>query len=223
MRFESRNAVRPILDVAIPGLYAWVVTVAWPLRAPDTNVWAYAFAGIALLSLGASCLLVASRLRLWSAISVGTLISASATTWFLLGAEMQSLGILGSLGWAAFAIGWVRASGTYELGGGTGAAVLALAPRREVGWSARLLVGIGVVGALIGLALAWRIEGRERALLGHAIALLGALQVLTISSSAALTVGQKAESPAFPWTALGRTIVLAILVAVGGWFSLRGS
>jgi len=216
----ARLSLRPTFDVAIPGLYAWVVTVGWPLLGENvTTVWAYTFGGIALFSLAICSWMVSSRFRLWSAVSVGTFVSASAVVWFLLGPEAPSLGLLGSVGYAAFAIGWVRASGTRDAGEGPTAYALDLPPRRAMSFRARSALFVGLFDAALPLVLAWRIEGKERALLGHAVALLGALQILSISSKLAAIGGQKTDSSGFPWAALGRTLLLAVVVAIGCWLT----
>jgi hypothetical protein len=219
LNLGSRQRLRPIFDVAIPGGYAWIVTVAWPVMGQKAVPWARTFAVVALLALAAAATLVGSRHRQWSAVAVGAFVTASAMVWLLVGSDAPTLGLLGSIGWAAFAIGWVRASGTRELGTEPPAVALELAPRRVIAWPARVVLLVGVLGAAVPSFLAWRIDGRERALLGHAVALLAALQTLSMVSGMTLTLGQDTESPRVSWPLGFRCLVLAGLVAVGTWLT----
>lgn len=219
-RVSGRISIRPVLDVLIPGLYVWVVTCAWPLRAPTSTLGAMVFAGLAFLFLMVSGWLVATAHRLWSAVSVACFVSAAVAGWFLLGPDIQAPGLLGALGWAMFAVGWVRASGTQQGGEegieeGPSAVALSLSPRRKMPWTRSLDLGIRLVGVLFVVALAWGIEGRERSLLGHAVAVFSALQILAIAPTPAADIGRKAKSTTFPWLALARTLVVALLVLLG--------
>jgi hypothetical protein len=184
------------------------------------NPWARAFAGAALLALAAAAVLVGSRHRQWSAVAVGAFVTASAIVWLLVGPDAPNLGLLGSLGWAAFAVGWVRASGTRELAAERTAVALELAPRRVIAWPARLALVIGVLGAAVPSSLAWGIEGRERSLLAHAVALLAALQTLSMVSGSTLTLGQDPEDLRLSWPLVLRCLLLAALVAIGVWLTL---
>jgi hypothetical protein len=129
------------------------------------------------------------------------------------------LGLLGSLGYAAFAIGWVRASGTRDADDGKTVYALDLPPRRVISFRARLALYVGLIGAAIPLVLAWRIDGKERALLGHAVALLGALHILSTASKLSMDFGQKAEGAGNLWLVFGRTSILVLLVAIGCWLT----
>ena len=217
MNLAARLRLRPAFDVAIPGLYAWVVTVGWPLHRNAASTWAYGFGAIAFVALAVSSWMVLLPYRLWSAVAVGAFITASAIVWFLVDPESLSLGLLGSVGYAAFAVGWVRASGTREVDKDALAYALDLPPRRNMSLRAMVALYGGLVGAIVPLALAFRIEDRQRALLGHAVALLGALHLLSIASKLSIAVGQKAEVSSFSWSVLGRTVLLIVLVGVGGW------
>jgi hypothetical protein len=152
-------------------------------------------------------------------LSIILYVSASAAVWFLLGSDASSLGLLGVVGYAAFAIGWVRANGTRDVRDGVPAHLLDVPPRRVPLFREKLLLFFRVLGAAVPMLLAWRIDSKDRALLGHAIALLGALQILSIASTQAVAVGQKADSPSFPWTAIGRTLLFALVVSIGCWLT----
>ena len=220
MRIRLGLRLRPLFDVAIPGIYAWVVTVAVPVYQKDSPVWPWACAWVAFACLLlTSGLVVSSRLRAWSAISVTGFVMSSASVWFLLAPFEVAHGFLGALGWAAFAIGWVRAAETAELPVGTAAHRLDLLPRHRVHRASWATLAIGVVGALVVIALAWNIEGRERSLLGHAVAGFGALSLMTAAATHASVVGRQAVPRRLSKGQLGRALGLVALVVLGAWLS----
>lgn len=211
--------LRPLFDVAIPGIYAWVVTVAVPIHQKDAHGWPVFCSWLAVLSLCTACGLVTSRLRAWSAVAVATFIVASACVWFLIAPFEVSLGFLGSLGWASFAIGWVRAAETGEFTNGAAAHRLDLLPRHPMPALCWVATGIGLAGALAALGLAWNIEGRERSLLGQAVAVIGALSLMTAGTAATSTVGRQAAARPFSQGQLGRTLALVALFVFGCWLT----
>lgn len=211
---------RPLLDIAIPGLYAWVVTVAVPVRQKDAEGWPLAFCCFALLCLMATGALLNSRWQDWSPVTTVGFVGCSASVWLLLDPFDASLGFLGSLGWAGFAVGWVRAVETAkdEVAGGA-AHRIELLPRHRASVLARLIVGAGLLGAMLLVFLAWQIEGRERALAGHSVAVFGALSLLASASSSASALGRQAVARTFSRMQAGRTIALAGLLALGCWLT----
>jgi hypothetical protein len=211
--------LRPVFDVAIPGLYAWVVTVAVPVYQKDASGWPVAFSWFSATCLCVTSGLVVSRLRPWSAIAASLFVLSSSAVWFLIAPFEASLGFLGSLGWASFAIGWVRAAGTGEDMSGGAARRIELPARQRMPALSWVMLGIGLAGALSALILAWNIEGRERSLLGQAVAVIGALALITAASSFASAVGPKAAARTFSNGQLARTLVLLGLFALGCWLT----
>lgn len=212
---------RPALDVAIPGLYAWVVTVALPVHQLEARGWPVLVSWISLLSLAATSAISASPLRRWSPIAVSAFVGGSALVWLLIEPFEASLGLLGSIGWASFAVGWVRAAATREDLDASAARAIELAPRHRFSVLASLFVGVALLGAVALVFLAFRIEGRERALLGQAVAVMGTLSLLTIAASSAATFGRKAVARSFSAAQLGRTLALVGLLLLGCWLTYR--
>lgn len=212
---------RPALDVAIPGLYAWVVTVALPVRQLEVQGWAPLVSWISLLSLTATSTLAATPFRRWSPIAVSAFVGASALVWFLTEPLEVQVGLLGSIGWAAFAVGWVRAAATREDLDASAARAIELAPRHPFSVLARMFVAAALGGAVALVFLAFQIEGRERALLGQAVAVMGTLSLLTIAASSAATFGRKAAARTFSVGQLGRTLALSGLLILGCWLTYR--
>lgn len=219
MRLAVGLRLRPLFDVAIPGLYAWVVTVAVPIHSKDAQGWPVFCSWLAAASLCVASGLVTSRLRAWSAVAVAMFVTASASVWFLIAPFEVSLGFLGSLGWASFAIGWVRAAETGDLAHGNAAHRLDLLPRHTMPALSWIAIAIGMAGALVSLGLAWNIEGRERSLLGQAVAVVGALFLMTAAAAFTSAVGRQAAARPFSKGQLGRTLVLVALFALGCWLS----
>jgi len=211
--------LRPLFDVAIPGLYAWVVTVAVPINQTDSHGWPVVCSWLAAIGLVAASGLVISRWRAWSAVAVAIFTTASACVWFLIQPVEVVLGFLGSLGWASFAIGWVRAAETGEVATSVAARRLDLLPRHQMPALAWIAIGVSVLGSVVVLGLAWTIEGRERSLLGHAVAVLGALSLMAAAATASSVIGRKAAVRPFSRGQLGRTLALMALFALGCWLT----
>jgi hypothetical protein len=183
-------------DVLLPGLYAWGVTVAWPILVrPSASLPRY----LALLALFA--LLVGSVLSIrWPAparmLGVWLFLALCTGVWASAGVRAGGplldpvQGIAGSLGWALFALGWAGDGGTAwgrsvaddpsALGGPP------LAPRSLLWRGAPWLVAISIVAAAVLLALAFWAPGRPRALFGHAAAISGAVALVGSASEIAV-------------------------------------
>jgi len=94
-----------------------------------------------------------------------------------------------------------------------------LLPRHRVPVFSWALLGIGLAFALGVLALAWTIEGRERSLLGQALAVLLALSLMSAASTQDSVVGRQAAAQVFSKTQAGRILLLAGLFSVGLWLT----
>jgi hypothetical protein len=211
--------LRPVFDVAIPGLYAWLVTVVVPIQQKDAHGWPVALSWIGICSLAASSMVVRSRYRMWSAIPVSLFVTSSAAVWFLVAPLEASMGIWGSIGWASFAIGWVRAAETGEPTDIAAIRQIDLVPRHRLsGWS-EVMFGLGAVGSLLILTLAWQIEGRERSLLGHGMAAAAVLSLMTVATSGTSIGRRQAAVRSFPKQLLWRTLGLVSLLVFGVWLT----
>jgi TctA family transporter len=77
---------------------------------------------------------------------------------------------------------------------------------------------LGVLGATCALALAWNAEGsRERLLLTHATAVLGALWLMTVGSSMAAGLGRQAADRPVKASQIRLGLLLLALMALGAW------
>jgi hypothetical protein len=149
---------------------------------------------LALLALIAGPYLALSRPRLGRAVGVVGFVALCLLTWLLLGpfVDIDRLepfqAALGGLGWVAFAFGWgtLRNLGSVPeehpnvLGGAP------LHARGELPRGALVVVSISVLGALVCLVLAWRVDRVEHALLAHGCAIACAIALLTNGAKIAI-------------------------------------
>ena len=180
-------------DLLAPGLYAWCITVAWPAAQHLAPVEARLLAGAALASLVGGAVLT----RFWpfAARMAGLwlFVACSLGAWAMLGRFIATAhldpvhGLLGAVGWAAFAIVW---------GGERPALDPPDSPARSLPWPdtrrrAALIVGAVAAAAAIPIALAWWVQSTERALLAHAVSL--AAGIALIAHAADLAAPQPRE------------------------------
>lgn len=186
---------------------------------------------LALLALIAGPYLALYQQRLGRAVGVVGFVALCMLTWLLLGSfvDIDKLepfqAALGGLGWVAFAFGW----GTLRNIGSVPEEhpnVLEGAPLRARGQlpkGALVVVSISVVGALLCLVLAWRVERVEHALLAHGCAIACAIALLTHGAKLAIARASD-RSPRTPrrrLAAASRPLVgLVLLLATGAIWTL---
>jgi hypothetical protein len=211
-------------DLLLPGLYAWAVTVAWPVLVRPSGSLARSLAVASLSALLAGSLLsirwptIARVLGVWSFLALCTGVWASAR--FPAGAPLLDpvQGVAGSLGWALFALGWAS-DGTTALGRSArpgphvgSPAPLAepptqmgapYAPRSRKWRGAAWFLGLAVAAAAILMVLAWRVSGRARESFAHAAAICGAVALVGAASEIAVSP-QGAGRPSEAHLAAGR-------------------
>ena len=166
------------LDLLAPGLYVWAITVAWPAAQRLAPFEARLLAGAALPALVTGALLrrvwpLGARLAgLW------LFVGCSVGAWTLLARAIAPShldpvhGVLGSVGWAAFAIVWGGDRATSE------ARATPNPPWPEARRRTALVMAVIATAAAFPVALAWWVENNERALLAHAVSLAAGLALL---------------------------------------------
>jgi hypothetical protein len=190
--------VARVVDLVLPGLFAWGVTVAWPVfvRPSASLPRALAVAApVALLSGAASSThwpAIARALGIWCFFALCAAVWASSRI-LATGSSIDPVqGIAGSLGWALFAIGWAREAGPIRADVGPAAPTAAdgrLAgddpragpkppPRRPVTW----LAAFSIAAAAALLTLAFWVPGRARASFAHAVAVAGSVALVGAAS-----------------------------------------
>jgi hypothetical protein len=217
----------------VPGLFAWLATVATPTLGHEAPEFSRVSALLALAALVAGPYLAVDHPRAGRMVGVFVFMALCLTTWLLLGAGLSVDRLepvqagLGGLGWAAFAFGWgsLRPLGKIpedhpNVLGGT-----PLRPRGELPAGAMIVLGVSIGGAALCLALAWRVVRADHALLAHAVAIACAIASLSVGAKVAVRRGAGLQ----PYEAAHRIgaasrwlLALALLVFAGiFWRALR--
>jgi hypothetical protein len=189
-----------IFDLLAPGLYAWGMTVAWPAAQRRAPYPARVLAGAALASL----LVCAVLTRVWPRgariAGVWLFLGASLATWIMLARSIAPThldpvhGVLGAVGWAAFAIVW---------GGERAPPDTSEAPARAPPWTdarrrTTLVMSLVAVAASLPMAFAWWVQNTERALLAHAVSLAAAIALVAQAAELASPAPREAGPPPLP-------------------------
>lgn len=227
---ERIASVGASAQAAIPGLYAWSITVApaaWSRGAP---VFAKAAALVGVVALVTAPLIEGARVRSWTgptwarAWSVWGFVLSSAIVWVLTPVLSSALlddvrGVLGMIGWALFAFasaGPVLRPSPND----RERRILAtsLGPTGALPRGDGAILAVGVVLALSMQAVGWGVSIPERAVLVRLVTVVCGIAVLGGSSSIALARhGARSAASvrlrlrrAFPW------LVMLALFALAG-------
>jgi hypothetical protein len=190
--FEARG----LATVLLPGLYAWGATVAWPafskpaFSAPAVSPLARLAAIGAALCLLSGPWLARRHPLVGRATGVLGFVGLSAAAWGALDMELRAPRLdpvraaLGAFAWGLFALGWGSYPGRKRLPEDDPHALLALRlrPRATLPAGTGLAFGALLLLALSLPALAWRVSRAGVALLAHAVALAGAVALLSVGS-----------------------------------------
>jgi hypothetical protein len=180
--------------MVVPGVYAWLATVASP------SIQEGAPGGARWLALGALVALLLGPLVAFQRPFAGRLVltigfvGLSLGTWVLLSESLTFdrqdpfQAILGGLGWVLFAFSWGSHRRLWLVPEEHPNTIFGerLEPRALLPVRARVLLSVALLGALCMLVLAWRVEGPRAALLAQATALGGSILVLTLSADLAV-------------------------------------
>jgi hypothetical protein len=190
----SPRAFAAYANVLLPGLYAWATTVARPAASSQATfaIRAAALGSALVLMLGP--LLMARAPRLGRALGVHAFVGFAVLTWALLrhaglpfgGQALEAA--FGAVGWTLYAFGWGELSARrrvperdpHVLSGAS------LQPKKSWSRSAEIILALGVLGSAVVLALAFRVARPSHAVMGHALALLLSLLVISAASRVAL-------------------------------------
>ena len=211
----------------IPGVYAWLATVASPTLGPEAPSTSRVTAFCALIALVAGPYLAVERPRLGRAVGISLFVALCAATWLLLAHEIDVdqlepvQAALGGLGWAAFAFGWgsLRQLGAVPEDHPNVLEGAALAARGTLPKGALLVLGLSILGATSCLALAWRVPRPDHALLAHAAAVACAIALLGGGAKVAILRGpRQPQVPARRINAARRWLVASGLLLLTGGF-----
>jgi hypothetical protein len=220
-------------NMLLPGLYAWVSTVASPVAVRGSPGVARVTAILALVALVAGPLVALDRPRLGRAIGVYVFVALALVTWLvgdaLIGVQRLEpvRAALGAVSWALFAFGWgtVRTVGNVPEEDPHALSGAPLVARSQLPPGTLIVFGIGLAGAVLPVLLAWRVERPGHALLAHAAALACAIAVVTSAAKVAIARGswQPITPPRARLLAATRPLALVSVLLAGGmvWAILR--
>jgi hypothetical protein len=191
-----RGASGKLFDVLAPGLYAWGVTVGWPVSQRFAPLGSRLGALVALVSLVAGAALVFTSPRLARVFGIWVFLAACIATWASFSVAVSTLrldpvqGVLGSIGWALYAISWSGEAAnppTPPPNVNVNVPVPVPDPRpdarryRNVPRAAALVLILVTTVAALPMVLAWWVASLERALLAHAVSLAAAIALVTLA------------------------------------------
>jgi hypothetical protein len=227
------RALRERASTVLPGLYAWLTTVALPAAQHGASATARACAFLALLALLAAPVFIDERPLLGRALGIFSFIGFSLLTWVLLGAGLvQSpgdplLSALGAVAFTLYALGWgsLRRRDAVPEDGPNVIPGQPLSPRVRPLRRTPLVFAVILAAALLPVFLAFRVVESERALFAHAAAILSAILTITVGARVALSVGQRKGLPPPAERLNAAAVPLALLALVFGlgflWLVVR--
>lgn len=214
-----------VIRVLVPGVYAWLVTVALPSAQRDASALPKVSAFFALVCLIGGPVVALYRERVGRALGVYGFVGFAVMTWLLLGdllsgAKLDPLrAALGSVGWALFAFGWgsVREVGAIPEQDPHALTGAPLTARSMLPKGAGVVMGLGLAGAVVPIFLAWRIDRPLHALLGHAVAVVVAVALVTSAAVIGVSRGNtRQHSPRTRLELASRSLGLAVaLLSLG--------
>lgn len=230
---SALRALRDRASTVLPGLYAWVTTVAQPSVAHNAPGSARFTAFLALVALLAAPLFVRERPQLGRALGIFAFLGCSLLTWLLLGAPLLQtssdplLPALGAVAFTLYALGWgsLRRRGDVPEDAPNVIPGPPLQPRARPHASSPVVFGLILSSALLPVFLAFRISDPARGLFAHAVAALAAILVITVGSRVALGLGQRRSLPGVGERLNAAAVPLALVALVFGlgflWLVLR--
>lgn len=182
-----RGSSGKLFDVLAPGLYAWGVTVGWPVSQRFAPLGARIFALLALVTLVAGSALLFTSPKLARILGIWIFLAACIGTWAWFAPAFGPLhldpvqGVVGSIGWALFAISWAGDAATAP-----SLPASPSAPRPEtseqrrggVPRAAAAVLVLVAIAAAIPMVLSWWVASLERALLAHGVSLAAAIALV---------------------------------------------
>jgi hypothetical protein len=227
------QALRDRVSTVLPGIYAWVTTVALPAAQHTAPTLSRVTAFCALVALVAAPLFMNEHPRLGRALGVYAFIGFSLLTWVLLGAGLLQnrgdplLSALGAVAFMLYALGWgsLRRRGLVPEDGPNVIAAAPLQPRARPPAIVPLVFGLIIASALPPTFLAFGVVDAERGLFAHAIAVLTAILTITVGARVALALGQRRTLPAPADRLNAAAVPLALLALAFGlgflWLVVR--
>ena len=185
-------------NILLPGLYAWLLTIAEPATGAGVGVLARTLAFLALLALVIGPFLAPDRPLLGRGFGIYGFLGLSVLTWWQLGPAVSAdqldplRAALGAFGWMLYAFGWGKTRGRGRVPEDDPNVVPgpSLTGRGRLSTVAWVVAGVALVGAVLPTVFAWRVDRADHAVLGHATTLAAGAAVLSAGANLALGFGQ---------------------------------
>jgi hypothetical protein len=183
--------------VVIPGLVAWLITVAEPARQLGAPTTARVVGVLAVLLLFAGAAIVTTRPVLGRVLALHGFVVSSLFAWAWLDSELspdrldRGRALLGALAWMLYAFGWGQARAPWPRSADTDGGGPLLMPRSRLPRASLVVALIALFSALLLSALAFRTDRPEHALFSHAAATACGLLLLATGGRIALAQGQR--------------------------------
>jgi hypothetical protein len=220
-------------NMLLPGLLAWVATVAVPAAERGVGWAPRVVSGIALCAMVAGPIVLGWRPRLGRILGIHVTLAACVATWLLLGPNVGVLHLepvrasIGAVAWVLFSFGWgsVRARGHVPEDDPRVLPGAVLPARGSLPFAATAVLALGVAGAALPLFIAWRVTRPSHALMAHAVAVVAAIAL--VSAAARIAVDRQSYRPVTPagarLVAATRPLALLAVVVFFGciWLLLR--
>lgn len=189
-------------NVLVGGGYAWSATVAWPSWTLGTSWPVLVSASLSLLSLVIGVFIGTRWAALGRGLTLYGFVGWSAFTWYLLGPALDPEAVsplhaaLGGVGWMLFTFAWgaVRRAAWVPEDAPNAIVGEPLLPREHPSRLAMGAMALGIGGALVVWAMAWRVQSGVHAPLAQAAGLLCAVALLTVAPELATSVGRHRPS-----------------------------
>jgi hypothetical protein len=206
----------------LAALVAWTITVAPAGLGRGGGALGRVAALFALLAGAAGPMLIPVRRRLARHIGISAFLALSTLSWLVSSYAIQparldpTRGLTGALAWGVFALAWSE-RWTLRRGPTHDPAAPLLQARATLPRLAIPIATVGIVGALVCIAAAWRVRDVERALVAQAMAVATAVALVATAASVGVlrgkrtaVVGRRINAPA------ARALMLLVMVAVAG-------
>ncbi len=217
-----------LANPVVPSVYVWAATVGAPCLREGVSAPARAFAALAAACVALAALTLRLKPRFSRVVGVYAFVGCCIATWGFLGDALAPprldpiRGVLGGVGWLAFAFGWgaVRRPGTVPEDHPAVLRGRALPSRGTLISAAPVVMVIGLGAAVACLALGFRIDRPLHAVLGHAVALVAAVGMVVVTGRIASrrTGPTPRQTPRARVSHASASLALLSLVLVGGAF-----
>jgi len=219
-------------NILLPGLYAWLLTVAEPATGAGVGFLARALAFLALIALVTGPFLAPDRPLLGRIFGIYGFVGLSTLAWSQLGSAVAAEQLdplraaFGAFGWMLYAFGWGKTRGRGRIPEDDPNVVPgpSLPARSRLPTAAWVVAAVALVGAVVPTFFAWRVDRADHAVLGHATTLAAGAAVLSSGATLALAFGQprSERSPGSRLNSAAAALAALAVFAVVGllWLAL---